>query len=301
MILPLNYLKAYDNGKYDFRLLEDDAANNAALSFLNHNIFNAYAMLFYDELKDCFMIYPNMSVKKFAVMHGIIPSGYSGSEDDVIELLRSAADVIASPDYLFPSFMEQRVIYGLIEYLKEYESFCAEIDQISPEETVSDRIKDPIKRGLRDHPEDWGYECNTLEESLANVLNLITDPNNYEDIFFDDYDFLFMDEWAVDEDTLARMPIADFANMRAMTNEERAEEESLRKSIDRKYAERKIVDCWLQEEQKNKFFSFVPYDRDLRKHELQRRVKLTPTTHIVDMLKDIRDGNVNLFRWVNSI
>jgi len=293
MILPLNYLRAYDNGKYDFRLLEDDAANNAALSFLNHNIFNAYAMLFYDEL------YSNMSVKKFAVMHGIIPSGYSGSEDDVIELLRSAADVIASPDYLFPSFMEQRVIYGLIECLKE--RFCAETDQISPEETVSDIIKDTIKKGLKEHPEDWGYECNTLEESLANVLNLIIDPNNYENIFFDDYDFLFMDELAVDEDALARMPLADFANMRVMTNEERAEEDSLRKSINRKYAERKIVDCWLQEEQKKKYFSFAPYDRDLRKHELQRRVKLTPTTHIVDMLKDIKDGNVDLFRWVNSI
>lgn len=299
MILPLNYLRAYDNGEYDFRLLGDDAANNAALSFLNHNIFNAYAMLFYDELNACFMFHPDMSVKKFAVTHGIIPSGYSGSEDNVIELLRSAADVIASPDYLFPSFMEQRVIYGLIEYLKE--SFYAENDQLSPEETVSDIIKDPIKKGLREHPEDWGYECDTLEESFVNVLNLIIDPNNYEDIFFDDYDFLFMDEWAVDEDALARMPIADFANMRAMTNEERAEEDSLSKSIDRRYAERKIVDCWLQEEQKKRIFSFAPYDKDLRKRELQRRVKLTPTTHIVNMLKDIKDGNVDLFRWVNSI
>ena len=300
MILPLNYMRIDNNGEREFRLLKDDAANKAALSFLSHNIFNAYAMLFYDELNDCFMCYPDMSVKEFAVMHGIIPSGYSGSEDDAIGLLRSAADVIVSPDYLFPSFMEQRVIYGLIEHLKG--TFCVQYDdQLSPEETVSDKIKDPIKKGLREHPEDWEYECDTLEESFANVINLIIDPNNYEDIFFDDYDFLFMDEWAVDEDALARMPIADFVNMRAMTNEERAEEDSLRKSIDRGYAERRIVDCWLQEEQKKRIFFSMPYDRDLRKRELQRRVKLTPMTHIVDMLKDIRDGNVDLFRWVNSI
>lgn len=296
MILPLNCMRVHDNGEYEFRLLSDDAANKAALSFLNHNIFTAYAMLFYDEFNDCC---PDMSVKKFAVMQGVIPLGYSGSEDDAIELLRSAADVIASPDYLFPSFMEQRVIYGLIEHLKEI--FCIQIDQLSPKETVSDIIKDPIKRGLKEHPEDWGYECDTLEEAFANVLNLIVDPNNYEDIFFEDYDFLFMDDLAADEDALARMPIADFANMGAMTNEEIAEEDSLRKSIDRRFAERKIVDCWLQEEQKKRIFSFAPYDRDLRKRELQHRVKLTPITHIVKMLKDIRDGNVELFRWVNSI
>ena len=297
MILPLNYLRIYDDGKYEFRLLTDDAANKAALSFLNHKIFSSYSMLFYDELNSWFRLYTDMSVKKFAVMNGIIPSGYSGSEDDTIELLRTAADVIVSPDYLFPSFMEQRVIYGLIEYLKE---ICVLIDQLSPEETVSDTIKEPIKKGLRKHPEDWDYECDTLEESLANVLNRIVDPNNYEDIFFDDYDFLFMDEFGVDEDTLARLPFADFVNLRAMTNEERAEEDSLSKSIDRRYAERKIVDCWLQEEQKKGFSSRASYNRDLRKRELQRRVKLTPTIHIVDMLKDIRGGNVDLFKWVNS-
>ena len=299
MILPLNCFRAYNNGKYEYRLLSDDAANKAALSFLNYEIFNAYAMLFYDELNDCLAYYPDMDIKEFAIMHGIIPSGYSGSEDDVIELLRSTADVIASPDYLFPSFMEQRVIYGLIEHLKGL--FSIQIDYLSPEETVSDMIKNPIKKGLREHPEDWGYECDTLEESFANVLNLITDPNNYKDIFFDDYDFLFMDEFAVDEDALARMPFADLLNMRAMTNEERAEVDSLSKSIDRRYAERKIVDCWLQEEQEKRTFSFAPYDRDLRKRILQRRVKLTPTTHIADMLKDIRDGNVDLFRWVNRV
>ena len=104
----------------------------------------------------------------------------------------------------------------------------------------------------------------------------------------------------MDEDALAKLWFAGFATMRAETDEERAAEELLSKSIDRRYAERKVAERWLQTEQAQEIFSIMPYDRALRRRELEMRMQLTPTSHLMNMLKDIKNDDVDLFRWANG-
>lgn len=294
------------------RMMTDDVANEAALRYICRNIYDEYAMLFMDDFVDQQQIYGGGLVE-YAKAEGLLPESWDKDLKQTEALLRSTADVLVCMEYKMPDFMQERVIYGLLERAKErYTAFMEE--EVSGEREMAEQYRKAIEDGVRMHPNDYDYILDTdedeelsdeekLERKIEHVLDLVENPYNYENILFMDTDFLFMDELGLSESEIADT-IGPAFGMSARTEKQQEKDMSFSEKTSVELMEKKVYPFF--------YGLAVRKSRSTRMTERQVReiadilMALKPATYIRYMYEDMFNGRVDdkfesTFKWVEDI
>lgn len=297
------------------RIMTDDVANEAALRYICHNLYTQYAMLFMDEFIDRQQD-QRIGLVEYAKMESLLPESWDKDLKQTEALLRSTADILVCREYKMPNFLQERVIYGLLEHAKDhYDLLMEDVDEEGrPEDMMSDQYRKAIEDGVRKHPEEYDYIFDTeedeelsgeekLEREIKYVLDLVVNPHNYEDIIFMDIDFLLMDEFGFSESEIADT-VGPMFGMSARTEKQQEEDASLEKKVSFELMEKKVYP----------FFYDLAVMKTASAGTSEKQIKetadmlmaLKPTTYIRYMYEDIINGQMDseydyMFRLVNDV
>ena len=297
------------------RIMTDDVANEAALRYICHNLYTQYAMLFMDEFIDRQQD-QRIGLVEYAKMESLLPESWDKDLKQTEALLRSTADILVCREYKMPNFLQERVIYGLLEHAKaHYDLLMEDVDEEGrPEDMMSDQYRKAIEDGVRKHPEEYDYIFDTeedeglsgeekLEREIKYVLDLVVNPHNYEDIIFMDIDFLLMDEFGFSESEIADT-VGPMFGMSARTEKQQKEDASLEKKVSFELMEKKVYPFFYDLAVMKT--AFAGTSEKQIKETADMLMALKPTTYIRYMYEDIINGQMDseydyMFRLVNDV
>lgn len=281
------------------RMMTDDVANEAALRYICRELYDQYASLLMDEFFDQQQV-QGIGLVEYAKEMDLLPESWDKDLKQTEALLRSTADVLVCMEYMMPNFMQERVIYGLLENVKAQYDLNME-DEEDCGTTIADRYREAIENGVRRHPEDYEYIFDTEEDDkLSNeekikriidyVLDLVVNPYNYEDIIFMDTDFLFMDEFGFSESMLADTIGPMFA-MSARTEKQQEEDILFAGKVSIELMEKKVYPLFYDLAIRKAAFMRMP-ERQVRKFA-DMLIALKPATYIKYIYEDMISGHID--------
>lgn len=297
------------------RIMTDDVANEAALRYICRNLYEQYAMLFMDEFIDQ-QQRQRIGLVEYAKMEGLLPESWDKDLKQTEALLRSTADILVCREYKMPNFLQERVIYGLLEHAKvHYDLLMEDVDEEGrPEDMMSDQYRKAIEDGVRKHPEEYDYIFDTeedeglsgeekLEREIKYVLDLVVNPHNYEDIIFMDIDFLLMDEFGFSESEIADT-VGPMFGMSARTEKQQEEDASLEKKVSFELMEKKVYPFFYDLAVMKT--AFAGTSEKQIKETANMLMALKPTTYIRYMYEDMINSQMDsecdyMFRLVNDV
>ena len=153
-------------------MMTDDIANEAALRYICRNLYEQYAMLFMDNFIDLQRV-QRTDLVEYAKEEGLLPETWDKDLKQTVALLRSTADILVCRECKMPNFMQERIIYGLLEHAKErYALDMEDFDKEKrPGDMMADRYREAIENGVRKHSEEYDHILDTEEaEALSENL-----------------------------------------------------------------------------------------------------------------------------------
>lgn len=286
-------------GNSEGRMMTDDVANEAALRYICRELYDQYASLLMDEFFEQQQI-QEIDLVEYAKEADLLPESWDKDLKQTEALLRSTADVLVCMEYMMPDFMQERVIYGLLEHVKAQYDLNME-DEEGCGITIADRYREAIENGVRRHPEDYEYIFDTEEDDKLSdeekikriidyVLDLVVNPYNYENIIFMDTDFLFMDEFGFSESMLADTIGPMFA-MSARTEKQQEEDISFAGRVSVELMEKKVYPLFYDLAIRKTAFMGIP-ERQVRK-VADILMALKPATYIRYIYEDMISGQID--------